>query len=1160
VAKKRNKRKPSSKSRSRASSNTSNVNDYKKKLSINENPSCELITDILEDIKNSSGNAKICNHILADMIKDSNFLRGLKSVLTSKNLELVLLPLSYRGDATIDDNLIWMSTILNAFHVELREYIEQKEVVERALLLGNDDEFTNSINNIERSCGTSLWSTTSKLSKLFFDGKDDEVIKFRNSVPDDLNIIANSCLINTIVTSRSSISLDGYLTSLSRQSEDLRASGHIYFDEYIKCIDNFDPTYKLIEPKIVASCFGYSKLCDLYNSYKRLLKYCIVHEINVPNSIKACESLNGALGDIELDNIIFNFEYKPETKQPFLLNSIESKVYRVFDLYLEEKYSSVLDEAEIILNEHPNLSILYEVVARSQLYCDRNINCSNIVKSVIDCISNLCQKKDVEQNIKRLGRLFLNLKQFDWSYHLKAHLLKFDYKEAALVSQQYNFSDVTFLRLNPFDLASLQVVVNKIGIESLKKGIEQFEAVSTFILCANSDTYKNSEQKIPQWRYTKLKADKHFKSRSFSKAKSFYAELSNLDSGSYCQQELRAKIIESDFHLEEYNQSIKRLSKALLKDNEPSLFPLKTISEYIVNHIKANDDIGLLEACSIILYFYNTKCGDIDVTQEISNICENLIISLDMSDFEDINFKNWPLSPVILTHILNVEVLDGFVRHFEDDLDVYITRIKLCQNLLEQIKDIENVGLHRHLVHESQSSFNKMVLYVCASDTSEGKLKVDKESLRVSLIENLLDDYESLNELYDNGQPMEMVSISDKEAATVTGSGSEYQMKLADMLVHIVNEYSMNKLYGLDNSLNVGIRHGEVVDHLWASLKRYKIAGNRNDDNSFDTKDIFEDYKLFNAQKLKQYRDIYKEFLFELDKTIKLFRNNCNVDAGELVYEENRFFNYKIERTWVDSFIEAHRSNASIEGLIDFIFEILDEKTVRSFHIVKKEKIDELQRTIHKLYTDLLDELKICPRALIQKITLSMNMMMEQIVSLREWFDWADEPKHPFIIGAAAEKSKELITSLHPDIKFSNLTMVQNKELIESSYFTSFVSVFSLIYENSIKHCGTHEVTLEEKLEFNGSGLVMTFSNRVEQSKVSNLLGKIDEINKKLDGDVIGWASRDSGSGIFKVKSILDNKVKVENQMQVSLSKQNKFSVHINILNWDSLKYEDSDS
>ncbi len=77
------------------------------------------------------------------------------------------------------------------------------------------------------------------------------------------------------------------------------------------------------------------------------------------------------------------------------------------------------------------------------------------------------------------------------------------------------------------------------------------------------------------------------------------------------------------------------MSISLLHGIEPALLPLKTISKYIISHIKRNNDIELLEACAISLHYFNLKYPTTNVTQEISNIVENLLFEIGIKNHSE---------------------------------------------------------------------------------------------------------------------------------------------------------------------------------------------------------------------------------------------------------------------------------------------------------------------------------------------------------------------------------------------------------------------------------------------------------------------------------------------------------------------------------------------
>ena len=66
-------------------------------------------------------------------------------------------------------------------------------------------------------------------------------------------------------------------------------------------------------------------------------------------------------------------------------------------------------------------------------------------------------------------------------------------------------------------------------------------------------------------------------------------------------------------------------------------------------------------------------------------------------------------------------------------------------------------------------------------------------------------------------------------------------------------------------------------------------------------------------------------------------------------------------------------------------------------------------------------------------------------------------------------------------------------------------------------------------------------------------------MNDELSSNNSDKASKDSGSGLFKIKSLLANRVKVKANISVAL-KQDEYKLIIKIIDGEGLLYENSDS
>ncbi len=225
------------------------------------------------------------------------------------------------------------------------------------------------------------------------------------------------------------------------------------------------------------------------------------------------------------------------------------------------------------------------------------------------------------------------------------------------------------------------------------------------------------------------------------------------------------------------------------------------------------------------------------------------------------------------------------------------------------------------------------------------------------------------------------------------------------------------------------------------------------------------------------------------------------------------------------------------------MFDVLDERTDEILSNIKNKSLPDFRKVFLEKFAHFIDDVDFLPRNFEKKINLAKTQCEERFDKLDNWFAWSGDPKSPFVLGAANHKAKELVSSLYPTIKIDYEIVDTATFVISSQYFTSFATLFSLIQENSVKHSGYDEqLNITEIFLGEGDKFRIEYSNDVHPSKVCTLKRKITEINENLAGNIIDKAAKDTGSGIYKIKSILDNRIKLRNQMHVLLE-NNKFGV-----------------
>ena len=1126
---------------------------YKKMLLGKLDLSDSEVFDIIDDIRKFSKTSAISNHIFKELLTSQKVFRDcFERLITSRDLNFSQYMLVTRSDSSIDDNLNFICIALT-FQVErLKVIVAKKRLMEQSLLYLKKDEVDAQIKDLIDVGGTGIWIVATKLSSLFFMGDDKEVIDFRNSLPEGIDSFSESLLLYEILKARTTTTYHTYSHSVNRQLEDIRFNGIKYVDEHLKFVADFDPndTYKGLE--VLLSLFSLHRLTDLFFLVLRTLKYCYIHRINVDASISTLISIQTEIESDELDLVLAKHtgDYVGKYEN-------EECLKKISEFYLKEEYEDVFKNYIDIFLKKPSTSYLYEILSNSSISCESGIKLPPLVNEIIILFSNLKLKVNVEKSLSRLSVIFLNLKQFDWAYHLKAKIEKFSYDGNKSKSACYDFSDLGQIRISPFDLETLYRLNNDSQTSVVIDYFETTPVIQKYLKdCFNKSEFCSVD--IPVWRFVKSKAEHFHYLSEHENCLVQYEKLNDLESESLCPIETSARLIESLFLNGEVEKSIKLMAAKLLKGEDFSVFPLDSISRHISKTVNKNVDLEVLESCSIVLHFYNLKYPGNDVTQVISNLVERMIKLIGIEEPSKITPKNWPLSTFILSHVMTIDVLDGFVFLFENDLEIYVTKMNVCKSFLAGDVNKHDITFLDHIYNEYSSAFNRMILQLCSSEMSEGRIKVDKESLKVFLLDELSPVFNELERGITDEQ-IEFIDIKH-EFGSATISGNKSVGAIADAILKIFTEYTVNKLFGLDNCLNMKFRHGEIRNHLWSVLRQQNIQGKKLSPTEYDVDTVFDDYKLFNSDTIAALKLNHSTFLVKLQNIIFEFRARCSVDSADFIGDEKKFFNFPVNSQFFLEFINQFNIGKSLSALLEFTFSWLDDETEKLLEQIKSSHIPNLKSEVIGLYDQYLSSLEAAPFVFKNKISFSKNEIESRLDELSTWFDWVGEPTSPFNFGAVHDKSIEIVHSLYPSMNIRRKYEDQTGFLIKPNLFTTFVTILCLALENAVEHCGNdRHVNISTAITNGSNKLQFSIKNTVSIEQSKNLPSIVKKINEDLSNNFIERAAKESGSGIFKIKTLLVDRMKAEPDMHVSITDKH-FILEFTLADSERIIYENSDS
>lgn len=1111
------------------------VYSLKKLIVGKRNISVDEIREIIVETRRATQDTNVSNHIFRELIDYPNFKESLSNVIKGKNFDIVNFGPPYLIDSSLDDNLNFCTIVLDCFSEDLTFYLQLKEEVEKALLNSEFDKTNALLDEVEERIGVSFWSISTRYSNFFFAGEDEDLLnyhkqKYSNTVSEDDSNSATtfsiSLLEKELTKSRKTQTYEGYRHSLNRQIEDLTFHGYQNMVDTIKFLSDFEPSADYSELRVLCSRIPLLRLPDLFNFFMRLLKISYLRNIEIPRTTRSLERISNKINNESLKITISKIKNDYSGK----FNS-EETIKNITNYYLSENYNEVINLSEQLFNTDPAKSHLFEIVAKSIESEDELVNISGLTQEIIALIFRIHNNKDFEKSLKRLKLVFLNLKQFDWAYHLKAQIDKYTFKEQGSVSFKYNFVDIEQIRLPPFDNAAILRAFNNGNQEGISQYYDKYENTLEILKFA-LNIESQDLQKTPEWRRYKTKADYLSFSRKYDEALEFFNKAYELEISEIKKDDIEAKIIFTLLKARREVEAIIRISHCLIENKEPSNLPLLQTAKYIIGNVNNESELDFLEASAIVLHYYNLKYPNDDVTQEVANVCEQLLKKQNIFSVEEFKVENWSCSRFILTHVLSVDVLDGFITFFEDELEVYSTKISLCLDLLQSQNIESDKKLFNHVLGDYNSTFNRMILLICTNEANEGRIRVDKESLKVVLNDELAEDFN----LYDrNNQEHDMKFIPiDDDWKSVELTGGDRTSFILNLVSRIFKEYAVNKLYGLDNCLNLNFRHGELRNHLWSPLRQQNITGKKISENKFNVDSVFADYNLLGNELKETLKHKLNKLLSDIEYTIFNFRKRCNADAIDLIEDDDRFFQFFLNKEDLLEANEAFSSGKSLDSIIELVFSILHSRTNEILKNIRQTHITELKEKFEKIFNSFDKSTDKGPHEFRNKIRLAKTGILERIEEVEEWFDWAEEPKNPFNFGATFEKATTIIESLYPSIKFDFQRNINSFILIKPKFFTSLVAIFTLALENAAKHSGLEDgVRVIFKIYENNGNIKIVVRNSISEATKTIIDGKIPGIKGDLKKDVTDKAAKDSGSGIFKIKSLLINKMKINASIDI---------------------------
>ncbi|WP_417651241.1 hypothetical protein, partial [Klebsiella sp. FR21CHOU2579] len=285
----------------------------------------------------------------------------------------------------------------------------------------------------------------------------------------------------------------------------------------------------------------------------------------------------------------------------------------------------------------------------------------------------------------------------------------------------------------------------------------------------------------------------------------------------------------------------------------------------------------------------------------------------------------------LIDKILTLDVLDGMSSIVENDIDVLKCRLNINREILsskEQYteKDIESA------LEEVRQIFYKTVVEICSNEAGDGKIYVDKPALKNKLINDATKLFDEIyNEkdreiTFDFNENVNVRYENESSSMSYYSSDKNFVNKILDLLYVVYSAYALDKIYGLDQSLNMGIRHGGLINLLWYPLKNNDLAAIKSKDNKFSPNPIWRNFfGYFQESTLAKVDEALISFNYRVHKLVSEVKSKINVNIGEYGTNE-KWFNY-IPDYDMQLLVATNFDSYNTESFIEEMFLHLDEYT-----------------------------------------------------------------------------------------------------------------------------------------------------------------------------------------------------------------------------------------
>jgi hypothetical protein len=1027
---------------------------------------------------------------------------------------------SYRFTHLWQELAVWSTQIIQ-FKDKINNFLISKEIVENNILLGNNNLALQELEVIKESVGLSYWYVQTKLSLLSMMENDSEVLKIYKHLFKDSNrpveerdldiLLSNASKDRTV--ERNNYSFEAIIEGLG--SDEGKALEFLFRFEPLKFQEeDFSAICEYLFP---------ANIIDKYLAFSRMAMVCLAKNDDESEVVQSYISLDGYISDYKIRNI------KRLTEGDLSLHDEDKAMVDICDTYMYGDFNKVIEKCEGYLMKWPHLSNAYEFYVNSLIALDKeNIfpDGSLLNQIIISMQRFILGRGEISFSI--LSRTFQQFNNFDLVSLVKLIELKNNIcHDQYHVSALYRYLDINGSTFNPF-----------------RSEFPDKNSVSYII--ANSEFDVIDTLSIPQYRKLKWNADKLFSNEKFELALESYKAIDQCPM--HLKDEIRAKIALSMIKSGDCQSTVNYITDLYFEDPKNVW---KLPKELLFKEINESELIDFDSIDTVICIYLLLK----------DNYTEHQAISLYLKDYL-MQFKikfpselrpSCPKQKFILLNICDLSILEG-LNIYHSNNEKILDRVKILSTLVMEDNEEESVKEELDLMAHQYTKNS------CVKKLGKGKLHVDQSRVFAAakkalnpVFNDLCIELEKEKQIVPQ-EAKESISTKQNNQKIVRTDRKAFNLALFIMM-EVRDIYTLNPTYGLDNSLNVDIRHNGIVPRLRSVFDKHDLLCRQLDGEYLDNDFIEECFKasLTNAYYGKL-QDAFKDFSKSVNVFLSRIKNSYMQIGTDDLTSIDSLFKFTFESDEVHKMLSLIQSNSSLDEIIKWIINNLDRKAEMLIEAGKVIMVNLLPTKIDKYFKELKSvssDLKRNAYRVNEKISLAKIDLISTTNEVSCWLDFVKSSGEHFSISVPVLEALNFVEKLFPKVKITLSKRNHISNIFDGLHLKNFIRVFIMLFENAVsrrKYNNTCELNFDW-IEVKGESklTVTSISKEIDLIKVKEINDTVNNIS------YLEKANRDNNSGFFKIKRIFEQDLITKNSIYLFV-KDETFNVEINFTNKGILK------